>query len=114
MLADVRAAAGDAAASRQCAAGSHEVWRIEPIPFDERLVAAALEAAGTGRVLASGALHDAAEMARRVPAAMMFTSSTGGLSHTKEENTPEPVLEQGIAAFGELALGVAAGEAGLS
>ena len=49
-------------------------------------------------------------MARRVPAAMMFIL-TGGLNHTKEENTPEPVLERGIAAFGELALGVAAGEA---
>ena len=43
------------------------IWRIEPIAFDERLVAAAKEAAGTDRALASGALHDAAEMARHVP-----------------------------------------------
>jgi allantoate deiminase len=80
-----------------------EVWRIEPIAFDERLVAAALEAAGTGRSLASGALHDAAEMARHVPTAMMFTSSTHGLSHAPEEDTPEEHLEQAIAAFGRLA-----------
>ena len=97
MLAEVSRAAGDAEAS--------EIWRIEPIPFDERLVAAALEAAGTGRQLASGALHDAAEMARHVPTAMMFTSSTGGLSHTPEEDTPEEHLVQAIAAFGRLALG---------
>ena len=100
-------------AGRRCAAGSHEVWRIEPIPFDERLVAAALEAAGTGRVLASGALHDAAEMARRVPAAMMFILHRRPQPHQGGEHA-RAGLERGIAAFGELALGVAAGEAGLS
>jgi acetylornithine deacetylase/succinyl-diaminopimelate desuccinylase-like protein len=47
-------------------------------------------------------------MARHVPVAMMFTSSTGGLSHAKEEDTPEADLERGIAAFAGLALGVAA------
>jgi hydantoinase/carbamoylase family amidase len=108
MLADVRTAAGDEAEARDCALDSQEVWRIEPIPFDERLVAAALEAAGTGRTLPSGALHDAAEMARHVPTAMMFTSSTAGLSHAKEEDTPEPVLAQAIEAFVRLALRVAA------
>jgi hydantoinase/carbamoylase family amidase len=98
MLAEVREAAGDAE--------TDEIWRIEPIPFDERLVAAALEAAGSGRKLGSGALHDAAEMARHIPTAMMFTSSTRGLSHAPEEDTPEEHLEQAIAAFGRLAAGV--------
>ncbi len=79
-----------------------EIWRIEPVPFDERLIAAALEAAGTGRKLPSGALHDAAEMARHVPTVMMFTSSTNGLSHAREEDTPEEDLAQAIAAFGRL------------
>ena len=73
-------------------------------------MAAALEAAGTGRTLASGALHDAAEIARRLPAAMMFTSSSRGLSHAREEDTPEDHLEQAIAAFGRLAERVIAGE----
>jgi hydantoinase/carbamoylase family amidase len=95
MLAAVRQAAGGAEDS--------EIWRIEPIPFDERLVAAALEAAGSGRRLASGALHDAAEMARHVPTAMLFTSSTNGLSHAAQEDTPEDHLELAIAAFGRLA-----------
>ena len=40
---------------------------------------------------------------------MMFTSSTAGLSHAKEEDTPEPHLERAIDAFVRLALGVAAG-----
>ena len=109
MLAETRRAAGEAAAAHDCSFEESEVWHIEPLPFDERLVAAALEAAGTGRTLASGALHDAAEMARHLPVAMMFTSSTGGLSHAKEEDTPQADLERGIAAFAGLALGVAAG-----
>jgi N-carbamoyl-L-amino-acid hydrolase len=106
MLADVREAARadarDAARTHAVDVTEDEIWRIEPIPFDERLVAAALEAAGTGRQLASGALHDAAEMARHVPTAMMFTSSTNGLSHAPEEDTPEEHLTQAIAAFGSL------------
>jgi hydantoinase/carbamoylase family amidase len=109
MLEETRAAAREAAAAHDCSATGSEVWRIEPIPFDAHLVAAALDAAGTGRTIASGALHDAAEMARHVPVAMMFTSSTAGLSHAKEEDTPEPHLERAIDAFVRLALGVAAG-----
>jgi N-carbamoyl-L-amino-acid hydrolase len=109
MLEETRAAAGEAAAAHDCSVSESEVWHIEPIPFDSRLVAAALEAAGTGRTMASGALHDAAEMARHVPAAMMFTSSTAGLSHAKDEDTPEPDLERAIDAFVRLALRVAAG-----
>jgi N-carbamoyl-L-amino-acid hydrolase len=48
-------------------------------------------------------------MARHVPVAMMFTSSTAGLSHAKDEDTPEPDLERAIDAFVRLALRVAAG-----
>jgi hydantoinase/carbamoylase family amidase len=102
-----RAAARRAAAE---ALAETEVWRIEPVPFDERLVAAAEQAAGTGRTLPSGALHDAAEMARHVPTAMMFVPSTGGLSHAKEEDTPEADLVKGIEAFGRLAARAIAGE----
>jgi allantoate deiminase len=109
MLEVTRAAARAAAAARGGSVTESEVWRIEPIPFDPRLVEAAREAAGTGRVMPSGALHDAAEMARHVPAAMMFTSSTSGLSHAAAEDTPEPDLERAIEAFGRLALSVAAG-----
>jgi N-carbamoyl-L-amino-acid hydrolase len=109
MLEETGAAARQAAAAHDCSVSESEIWHIEPIPFDERLVAAALEAAGTGRTMASGALHDAAEMARHVPVAMMFTSSTAGLSHAKEEDTPEADLERAIDAFVRLALRVAAG-----
>ena len=110
MLADTRDAAGQAASGRGCEVAESEIWRIEPIAFDERLVAAAREESGTGRVLASGALHDAAEMARHVPVAMVFSPSVGGISHAPEEDTREEDLERAIDAFGRLALRTARGE----
>ena len=64
---------------------------------------ACAEAAGSDRVLPSGALHDAAEVARVLPAAMVFCPSTGGISHAVEEDTPESDLAAGIEAFGLLA-----------
>jgi allantoate deiminase len=110
MLAETRASVVEAADESGCTVSESEIWRIEPIAFDERLVAAALDAAGTGRTLASGALHDAAEMARHVPVTMMFASSARGLSHAKEEDTPEADLERAIEAFGRLAARVLRGD----
>jgi N-carbamoyl-L-amino-acid hydrolase len=110
MLAGALEAATAVAAERGCTVRSEHVWSIEPIAFDVRLVAAAEEAAGTGRTLASGALHDASEMARHLPTAMLFAPSTAGISHAKEEDTPEPDLERAIEAFGRLAERVIGGE----
>ncbi len=126
MLAETRAAAGEAASGRGCAVAESEIWRIEPIAFDERLVAAAREESSmvrcspdqrpgctppsTNRVLTSGALHDAAEMARHLPVAMIFAPSLGGISHAREEDTREKDLKQAIEAFGRLALRTARGE----
>jgi N-carbamoyl-L-amino-acid hydrolase len=107
MLDEVASAAAAAASERGCDAMSEPVWRIEPIPFDHGLITAAREAcreaAGSDRVLVSGALHDAAEVARVLPAAMIFSPSAGGISHAKQEDTPEPDLAAAIAAFGALA-----------
>jgi acetylornithine deacetylase/succinyl-diaminopimelate desuccinylase-like protein len=38
-------------------------------------------------------------MAGAVPTAMLFTSSTGGISHAREEDTPEEHLRLGVEAF---------------
>jgi N-carbamoyl-L-amino-acid hydrolase len=107
MLSGARELWNRSAESEGCAVEAERVWAIEPIPFDERLVAAARAAcrdvAGSDRALPSGALHDASELARIVPAAMIFSSSTGGISHAPEEDTPEPDLRRAIEAFGLLA-----------
>ena len=41
---------------------------------------------------------------------MLFVPSTAGLSHTRNEDTPEADLRRGIEAFGRLAARVIAGE----
>ncbi len=107
MLAETRAAAAEIGERRRCELAEQPIWRIEPIPFDPELVrraeAAAAAAGGRATAIASGALHDAAEMARVVPAAMVFVASVGGVSHAKEERSREPDLKAAIAAFGALA-----------
>jgi N-carbamoyl-L-amino-acid hydrolase len=79
------------------------LWRIEPRLFDPALVRlcedAIREETGDAPKLPSGPLHDAAEMVPHMPVVMMFTQSSNGLSHCKEEDTPEPHLEQTIRAY---------------
>ena len=107
MLAEVRDAVEDSAVARECGVESDRIWGIEPIPFDPGLVEAAREACaaagGSERPITSGALHDAAEVARVRPAAMVFCPSIAGLSHAKDEDTAEADLAAGIEAFGLLA-----------
>jgi N-carbamoyl-L-amino-acid hydrolase len=106
MLDSARAACETAAEERHLGMREEPVWRIAPSGFDPDLVAsarAACEAAtGTPAELESGALHDAAEVARVLPAAMMFCPSKEGISHAKEEDTGEDDLRVAIEAFGEL------------
>ncbi len=83
------------------------VWRIEPRPFDEQMIELAeevvREVAGTAHRLPSGPLHDAAEMAPLMPTVMLFVKSLRGLSHTKEEDTPEEDIELSVQAVHKLA-----------
>jgi allantoate deiminase len=84
------------------------LWQIKPIPFNEDLIAMAEEAVnevvGRSHRLPSGPLHDAAEMARLMPTVMLFVKSLRGLSHTKEEDTPEEDLELSVQALHQLAV----------
>jgi allantoate deiminase len=79
------------------------LWRIEPRLFDATLVRlcedAVREETGEAPKLPSGPLHDAAEMVPHMPVVMMFAYSSNGLSHCKEEDTPEPHLERTIRAY---------------
>jgi allantoate deiminase len=106
MLADARAISERAAADNRVTVEWRRVWRIEPFRFDPRLVElcaeSVLEVTGHAPRLPSGPLHDAAEMARLMPTVMMFAKSTNGLSHCKEEDTPEADLEATIEAFQRL------------
>ena len=96
-------------ASERCARENNvrvewkHVWRIEPRPFDPALIRlceeAVREETGDAPKLPSGPLHDAAEMVPHMPVVMMFAYSSNGLSHCKEEDTPEPYLEKTISAY---------------
>jgi allantoate deiminase len=103
MLADARAVADRVANENNVSVEWRRVWRIEPRPFDPRLIELCAEAirevAGDAPRLPSGPLHDAAEMVPHMPVVMMFAYSSNGLSHCKEEDTPEEYLEQTIDAF---------------
>ena len=107
MLEAVQRAAGENAKARGCELEDDPVWAIEPIAFDEDLVAmarqACAEVTGNARELPSGALHDAASMAPRMPTAMVFSPSISGVSHSAEEDTAEEDLKAAIQAFGLLA-----------
>jgi N-carbamoyl-L-amino-acid hydrolase len=106
MWREARAACERAAADHGCTLAFEHLFSIPPIHFDERLVAlarqAVVDAGGGDTAIPSGPLHDAAEMARLMPAAMLFCSSSPPVSHSAEEDTPEPDLRVAIDAFGRL------------
>ena len=108
MLRTAREASEEVAEEEGVSVEWERLWRIEPIPFDEELILLAEEAvnevAGNSHRLPSGPLHDAAEMARLMPTVMLFVKSLRGLSHTKEEDTPEEDLELSVRALHQLAV----------
>ena len=103
MFAEMKQAASNAAEVEGCTVEMEHIFRISPMPFHPRLLDAARESVreveGHDVELPSGALHDASEMAREVPTVMIFSSSIAGLSHTKEEDTPEEHLHMAADAF---------------
>lgn len=103
MLRDAREAAQQAARANNVEVEWRRVWQIEPRPFDPTLIRlceeAVREETGDAPRLPSGPLHDAAEMVPHMPVVMMFTYSSRGLSHCKEEDTPEEHLEKSIRAY---------------
>jgi hydantoinase/carbamoylase family amidase len=107
MLEAVRRAAREFGEARDCELEDEPVWAIEPIAFDKGLVSRARsaceEVTGTAYELPSGALHDAASMAPKIPTAMIFSPSREGISHSSAEDTDEEALATAIQAFGRLA-----------
>ncbi len=74
---------------------------LEPVVMDAALRArleAGAEAVAPGRWrrMPSGALHDATNVARLMPVAMLFVPSIGGISHAFEEDTKDADLVAGL------------------
>src|SRR6202045_1323947 len=108
MLSEAKGASEKFAAEGDVDLAWDRLWNIEPIMFNNELIALCDEAISeTGAKphrMPSGPLHDAAEVARAgVPTVMMFVQSLHGISHNKIEDTKEEHLEMAVIAFDKLA-----------
>lgn len=83
-----------------------EQARIEAVPLDaslQQLVAGTAGELGLSHtVIPSGALHDAAPLARRAATAMIFVPSVDGISHAPAESTSREQCAAGVAVLTEL------------
>jgi len=97
----IRDTATEIAAQQGLAVSFGTMLGLEPVAMDPTL-RTALEAGaeevapGNWRKMPSGALHDATNVSRKMPVAMLFVPSIGGLSHTFEEDTAEADLVAGV------------------
>ena len=101
MEAVIRALAQEVAQAKGMAVSFGPLLGLEPVAMDARLRKALENSAESvapdqWRVMPSGALHDATNVARLMPVAMLFVPSIGGISHAFEEDTDEADLVTGL------------------
>jgi len=105
-------AEAEAIASRRGIVFEYVIQMDQPaVPMDKRLTSLlteATEAAGLHlTTMSSGAGHDAMVMASRVPAAMLFLCSPGGISHHPDETVLEQDVEAALQVGREFLLRIA-------
>jgi hydantoinase/carbamoylase family amidase len=105
MLEDALTACRGAADALGCTLEIRRVFGATPTPFHPALVAAARNAVAAsggedGDAIPSGPLHDATEIGRIIPTAMIFAQSDPPLSHAKIENSSDDALRVAIDAYG--------------
>ena len=116
MLDDATRACQAAAEEFGCTMEIRRVFSATPTVFHPALVAIAQTAVreaggGDGEPIPSGPLHDATEIGRIVPTAMIFAQSDPPISHAAIENSSPAALDVAIDAYGrtvEQALGAVA------
>ncbi len=97
----IRETASEVAREAGLDLGFGDMLGLEPMPMDADLrdaLCASAEAVAPGRWrrMQSGALHDATNVARLMPAAMLFVPSIDGISHAFAEDTDEADLVAGL------------------
>jgi N-carbamoyl-L-amino-acid hydrolase len=91
-----------------CSAECQNLSKTMPTVMDERFLDA-IEASATGHApgkhirMPSGAGHDAQILGLKLPAAMMFVPSIGGISHHFTENTADEDIVLGCQVFADAA-----------
>lgn len=106
MEAIIRETAQEVAGARGMVLDYGPMLGIAPVAMDAGLRAALADAAeakapGRWRPMPSGALHDASNMARMMPAGMLFVPSIWGISHDFAEDTDEADLVTGLKVLAE-------------
>ena len=97
----IRQTAHEIAEAHEVALTFGQMLGLQPVKTDDRLRqtlsdAAQVIAPDGWRLMPSGALHDATNVSRVLPVAMLFVPSIGGLSHVFEEDTQESDLIAGL------------------
>jgi hydantoinase/carbamoylase family amidase len=105
MLAEARDACRQAAEEFNCSLEVRNVLSVPPTPFYPALVefaSSSVQKAGGdgGEPIPSGPLHDATEIGRVVPTAMIFAQSNPPISHAAIEDSSERALRVAIEAYG--------------
>jgi len=97
----IRHAASEVAEAQGVGLSFGPMLGLEPVAMSADLrsaleASAEEHAAGRWRKMPSGALHDATNVARYLPVAMLFVPSINGISHAFEEDTDEADLVTGL------------------
>jgi N-carbamoyl-L-amino-acid hydrolase len=105
MFSEAVASCQAAAEAFNCTFEVRDVFKATPTPFHPELVQIARQAiadagGGDGEPVPSGPLHDATEIGRVVPTAMIFAQSDPPISHAKIEDSTESALTVAIDAYG--------------
>ena len=114
MEAALRGLVREANRRERCAVSLEAVSRAVPALCDPALMAALSAAAetlapGAWQEMPSGAGHDAQNIARHMPAAMLFVPSIGGISHHWAEDTKDEDLALGVRVLDDAARRILAG-----
>ncbi|MGJ8545670.1 MAG: hydantoinase/carbamoylase family amidase [Sulfitobacter sp.] len=97
----IRDVAQEVAQARGMALSFGPMLGLEPVKMDAKLcgaleIGAEAVAPGKWRNMPSGALHDATNVSKLMPVAMLFVPSIDGISHAFEEDTDEADLVAGV------------------
>jgi beta-ureidopropionase / N-carbamoyl-L-amino-acid hydrolase len=99
LLAEVLAAAEEAAAAHGCTLEVTEESYVDTVVFDPALRDRLGDVLGYPPVLATGAGHDAGVLAAAVPTAMLFVRNPTGVSHSPFETASDDDCRAGVAAL---------------
>jgi N-carbamoyl-L-amino-acid hydrolase len=99
LLAEVHAAAEEAADECGCALEVAEESYVDAVIFDPTLRDRLGETLGGPPVLATGAGHDAGVLAGELPTAMLFVRNPTGVSHSPFETASDDDCRAGVAAL---------------